>query len=69
MIKGHGKYCPATNELRVRNGRKAQRFVCGNHEIRVVTPAREEAVFYCATDVTTRELKRFFAGMIASMKK
>jgi hypothetical protein len=67
--KGIGTYCPVKNELLVRNGRKTRRFVCENHEIRVVTPAGEESVFYCAPDATTRELKRFFAEMIAAMKQ
>lgn len=65
----NGKYCPAKNELLVRNGRKIQRFVCGNHEIRVVAPAKEEAVYYCAPDATARELQKFFTEMIVSMKR
>jgi hypothetical protein len=55
---GHGKYCPAKNELRVRKGRRVYRFTCTERGIRFAAPAQSEVSLYIAPDATVHELRR-----------
>jgi hypothetical protein len=64
--KGHGKYCPTKNELRVRKGRKVYRFTCTEYEIRFAAPARPEVVITIAPDATVPELRRAIPSIIDS---
>ena len=62
--KGHGKYCPTKNEIRVRKGRKVYRFTCTEREIRFAAPARSEVALHISPDATVRELRRSISLMI-----
>jgi hypothetical protein len=64
--KGHGKYCPVKNELRVRRGRKTYRFFCGECELRFAATGRPEVVFPVSPDATVRELRRGISSIIDS---
>ena len=62
--KGHGKYCPVKNELRVRRGRKVYRFTCGEYELRISSSAKPEVALPIAPDATVSEFRNSFSSLI-----
>lgn len=62
--KGHGEYCTAKNELRVRRGRKIYRFICDGDNLWFAAPGQQDVLLCVSPDVTAKELRHGIPGII-----